>query len=711
MAGIAPQAGPVPTDAELPSSGHTLPVDPTASQSSTGDNCGEDVPQSERQEVTRWLNRIKIARDYDAPRRRQYAIDRKYGRGDSSMEVRVPIIATFIDMLVSFIYARDPDIEVFPAESAGNRVEEARQLGKALQVVIKQLWRKSGMKRQARKWVRSALTIGIGWLKISWQEAYASDPINKNRIRDLQDNLARIVAKQAQLASGDYNGDALEACRAELEQLIQGAVPNVERVLYNGLGIAFLRGEDMQISLDVDSIVDNNSGSWNAERWFLPYEEAYAKFGHIPEACLKKAANWTPRPQVERKERQESGELAAYGDEMSAESADQYTRGGGKDKTIMFVCGWEVWDAEKNMLFDVIEGVYQYANKPDIPNVTTTRFQPYFPLAFCEVDGERHPQSLTERGAPLEDEYNRTRSNYKTHRARIRPKLVFDATAMTPATVKKLEGGVTAEMVGVKLVGAAQSKVMDFSKLIVPVQYPQIDMALYDTSPIRQDLELVYGIQEALAGVTVQKTATEADIQQAGTQARSGDKRDAVETQLSEIAQFTAECACQKLSDKEVRVLAGNDALWIQVKSIDELEQLVRLDIQAGSSGKANTAARQQAWAAILPQLEAAQDKVAQLRQSDPLAHADAIDQLVQETIERTGDRMDTQRFLPAPNPQWAAFIQSLQPVEGAPGAGAAGPGPGAPPIGAPALPGVPASPQEMLAPTALPAEMEEVDA
>lgn len=607
--------------------------------------------QAEIDNVKKWLARIKVVTKHDESRLKQYAADRAYARGDSSFKVKVPIIGTFIDILVSFIVARDPDIDAFPSEAAGpDRLEDARALGKTLSIVIKQLWRKSKMKRKARRWVRSALTVGIGWLKLSWQEEFDRDPNSQANVRTLQDNLVAIQAKQAEIASGACSN--IELARQELQELIDGAIPTLEKLIYNGLGIAFIRADNIRCSLDCESVVDCETGSWMAERWYMPLDEAEVKYhGIIPKVELKAAASWTPKQPASKEERATSAEIS----DISVNDADYFKTGsteGGQ-----FICGYEIWDGERNLIGDVIEGVTRFASKFAAPNVATTRFYGYFPLAFCEVDGERHPDSLVQRSAPLQDEYQRTRTNFATHRARVKPKLVFDATKLTVAAVKSLQKGTTAEMIGIKLVGGTKADT-DLQKLLFPVAYPSVDMGLYDTTYIKGDIELVWGIQEALAGnITVPKTATESEISSSGTQARNSDKRDMVEYQLTEMAIYTAECACLKLSDEEVRVLAGPEALWVPVTNIDELEQLVVLEIRAGSTGKPNTAARQQAWSAILPTLVSNIQLIGQLNQSNPFEIADCLSQVVEETFERTGDRIDPQRFIPEPDPAYKALL------------------------------------------------------
>src|SRR6185437_14824460 len=68
--------------------------------------------------VKKWLRKIAAGRKYDEPARKQYALDRRQARGDSGYEVDANLVGTYIDILGSFLYARDPDVSVRPARAA-----------------------------------------------------------------------------------------------------------------------------------------------------------------------------------------------------------------------------------------------------------------------------------------------------------------------------------------------------------------------------------------------------------------------------------------------------------------------------------------------------------------------------------------------------------------------------------------------------------------
>ncbi|MFN3327212.1 MAG: hypothetical protein ACK5AZ_27310, partial [Bryobacteraceae bacterium] len=176
---------------------------------------------------------------------------------DSGFEVDTNIIGSNLDTMVSFVYARDPDVDVIPSqmveapkdpppqapqppdilqqamqgalqggpEQAGfelaraqDEFQQAQMLyqqqmaeyqakmqakrqrkleldlfSQTLEIVISKLWKKGKLKRQARRAVRSAMTVGVGYIKLSWQERAERDPLIQQQINDLQDSMARLA--------------------------------------------------------------------------------------------------------------------------------------------------------------------------------------------------------------------------------------------------------------------------------------------------------------------------------------------------------------------------------------------------------------------------------------------------------------------------------------------------------------------------------------
>ena len=617
--------------------------------------------------VKTWLKRIEEAREFDKAAREGYAKDRLYCRDQANadvFDVRVPIAGTYVNILTTFLYARDPETSVELAEAVSARIkEEAKAFATTLEIVIGRLWKKGKLKAAADPLVRSGLSVGIGWIKGAWHRETGNNAALQQEIAGLQSSLAAINQLQADLAQGIVGDESAQ--RAELELRLQQAEDEAQRVIFNALCIDFVRAEDIQVAPECASLQAYADSPWIAQRLFMPLEKAKATY--------PAAANFLGSATAYFRMPGRAADGAGFGGAAKAEQAESFSKGpaGATDTSKACVCVWELWNRETGHVITLAEGCPRYLRQPFKPEQRTTRFYPFFQWAVLWNDGDRHPQSLVDRSRSLLDEYNRVRTNYKTHRRRSIPKTGFDRGTLSQEDATRIEGAVSNEMVGLDLQGNRPDQV------VFPISYNQIDPALYDTSTIRAELEMIWGVQEALSSsIQTAKTATEADIQQQGTESRIGYARDSLDEMLTDLAIYTAELAVSPagLNADEAAAMAGGDAMWFNVPEPEMLDLVVNVDIRAGSSGKPATALKQQQWSILLPQLQQTVIQVGQMRGSSPLDIANCLEQLAVETVKRAGDTsIDPYSFIPqAPAPvdpgmpQGAAVDPSLM-------AGAAG--------------------------------------
>lgn len=593
--------------------------------------------------VRAWLKRIEEAREFDKDARKGYAKDRKTCQSHDNtdvFDVRVPIAGTYVNILTGFLYARDPETSVELAEAVSPRIkDEAKAFATTLEIVIGRLWKKARLKHSADALVRSGLSIGIGWIKAAWHRETGNDVAMQQEISGLRTSLAAISQLQADIADGGVGDES--ARRHELEQRLMAAEEQASRVIFSGLCIDFVRAEDVQVAPECACLRDYTGSPWIAHRLFLPLEKAKATYPDAAESLGSATAYY--RTPVK------AGADSGFSGATGGEQADAYSKGaaGAFDASKACVCVWEVWDKETGHVVTLAEGCPRYLRQPFQPEQQTTRFYPFFQWAVIWNDGQRHPQSLPDRSRPLLEEYDRIRTNYRTHRRRAIPKTGFDRGSLDPTDAAKLENATSNEMVGLDLQGQRPDQVL------FPISYNQIDPALYDTSVIRAELEMVWGVQEALSSsIQTAKTATEADIQQQGTESRIGYARDSLDEVLSELSHYTAELAVSPdgLTPEDAANMAGADALWVNVPDPAMLDSIVQVDIRAGSSGKPSTALKQQQWSILLPQLQSSAIQIGQMRGSSPLDIANCLEQLAVETVKRAGDTsIDPYSFIPQP--------------------------------------------------------------
>ena len=525
------------------------------------------------------------------------------------------------------------------------RLSEAKMFGKTIEISVSSLWRKASLKKRAKRMVGSALTVGIGWLKANWQERTGYDPITARQIADAQAQLDRLQRLKEDVTK-DVTPDH-DAKIAEIRELLQSLQAKDQVTLARGFVTDFVNAEDVQVSPAIDCMDEYVDSPWIAHRVFMPISEAKSAFPDVADK-LGKAKQYHQRRPLDRMEMRHVGAPAEK--DLSPTEADQYVTGAQfsgsniQQQSEGYVCVWEMEDKTDGVFVTLIEGLDYYARKPFTPQHPTKRFYDLFMLAFIYVDGERHPMSLITRSSTLLDEANRLPSNRSEHRRRSIPKTGFDSTALEPKEAERVAKGATGEMVGIKPLKPGTP----IAGLFHEIKYAPIDPALYDTRPTMLSLEAIWGTQEALmSSVDKTKTATEAEIQQTGTNARSGYKRSAIDEMLDDLARYTTEVALHAMSHDDVKEIAGPWAFWPEGLELQDMDSLVQVQIKAGSAGKPDTSAQQQQWTIAMPLLENLIIKIGELRQSDPSDIADCLEELAEETFGRMGERMDPSRFLP----------------------------------------------------------------
>lgn len=739
---------PIPTAPGIPGAPMLDPAAALEEGLAAATGTGKGVSREEIASVRKWWGLYDQARKFDAIPRQQFAIDRRYARGDSGFLVDANLIGTNIDILESHLYARNPDFQITPGkamrppsvESLRDAVEsqmeadgslaaagamagqQALQLGldpmqakaaadqaqamlvegKVMQEVHKlrqryarrerdikafcesceiigsRLWEEAALKARGVPQVRSNLTVGLGVLKASWQERTEVSPTHQTAINDLLGNLESLEALKAQQASDDgtwqgtanvapgtanqdvpqdatapFSGDinSYEARAEAIRQQIKALQANAERVVERGFVIDNVQAENFQVPPGF-TIANHKDAPWNADADYPTVEQALADHGaHLkslgldPVALMNKAQKYAPRKPggvlaISASTIETAGRLQLpEAEEFVGPGASGYADTGDANH----VRRVEIWDRTANCVRTLIEGIEVWV-KPVWNPPPTKRFYPYFVLTDAEVDGARWPQSRVTRSIKLVDEYNRIGSDEAKHRRRIIPKMAFDAGNVPEQEARKLEQADIGEMVGLKLTQAG-SRLDDSMK---PVQYPPMDAAVYDRQRIVTELDRIWGIQEAQAGaVNMEKTATEAEIQQAGFQARTGSQRDRLDSCYSDLAQYTIEIARQYVTIEDAVEICGEDVFWPAYGGPEDLVYTVAITVRAGSSGKPNTSRERESWATLLPILQSGIVQIGQLRGASPDQMADALEEVIKLTAERSGERINIEGLIP----------------------------------------------------------------
>lgn len=642
-------------------------------------NGAQETPQVELDEVKKLTDEYREARDFDEYARRQYNIDRRYAAGtqDQRWASDANIIGAYIDILVAFLYAQNPDVSAkAAAQAGGNHDANIQMFSETLQIVVSRLWKDARLKKTMRRDVRSVLSVGVGWFKAIMYSETKQNPALEKQMSDMRDQLEQIQGIKLKLQEdGDTEGSAeYEEKTTEMQRLLQGLQGQVETQVKKGLCIDFVRAEDMQMSLDVASTEEYLDADWLSNDMYIRKSAAIGRFPRLTEEDLKTATIFYQR-QTGPGDKENA---TPVGQETSAEG--QYTRSvngapqssGGKP--IEFVKVVELWDHRDCLIKTFVDGVKKWAREPYSPPQASTRFYPYFRLAFFETDGTRHPQSLAYRLRKLQDEYASTRSAGLLTKNRSIPGTIFHKGQLDPEDVKRLEQSEHMEMVGLN----PTTNELALDKLIAAKPIPRVDPMMFDTMACQRDMEVISGVQEAQSqAVQTEKTATEAEIEQSGFHARTGADRDNTEEMLSDLAQYTAEVAVQSLSAQDAMRYAGPLAFWPEGMNVEDVLSMVSVEITAGTTGKPQQRQDKEAWATLLPLV---QNMLTQITQMDvinpPLAKAYRA--LLQETLRRLDDRIDIDTIVP-PAPKALPGTMPGQPMPGMMPPPAPG---GAPPVG-----------------------------
>jgi len=556
---------------------------------------------------------------------------------------------------VSFLYAKDPDVTALPAPVVGDTSQDAVDFAETASIVVSKLWRKGRLKKAARKAVRSSLSVGPGWLKVIMTHETRKDPEVKAQLNDLEDNMQRLQAKQKELQEGELDPDETEVAIKDLERLRVSLTAKLEVAHRYGLAIDFVQADDMQVSVDVPDITDHLDAEWNGNEIYIRVDQLRARFPRLTADDIQGVNEYFQR-KVEKVQDDDAVDL-------NLESRTTYGRfeqsaGGNDVNAIPFGRVIEVWDNRDNHIKTVIDGVGRWAVEPYPPPYATSRFYPYFNIAFFEVDGERHPQSLSDRLKKLQEEYASKRSNSRLASERSIPGVIFDQQGISVADMRKIEGAVAQEFVGIN-----PTKGDDIRKLFAEKPVGKVDPRIYDTGATLADMERISGVQEAQSGaVTRDKTATEAKIQQGGFASRTSADRDNVEGMLQDLAEYTTELSLQALPIEYVQRLAGPKAFWPTGMDPEDIITLVELEIEAGSTGKPDEENLRQSWSVLLPLVTQIMTQIQQAQFMGNLPMAEALKNVLRETMRRLDERINIDKFIPV------GQLPDLAGVAGVPG-------------------------------------------
>jgi hypothetical protein len=588
--------------------------------------------------INRWHERVDFGRKHDKKYRERWTDDRRMARGETEWLVDTNLIGAIMEVLQAFLYARDPDVLIKPSKSVNRQfIKEYRGVAKTLQIIVSRLLKDAGLKRRAKKWVLGSMTVGVGWIKAAMQTRNEPNTLVVDELSDLMQQKHRIDALRAKNEGGEESGEDYDSNMAEIDANILALQSKREIMRAEGMVLDSFAPEDVVVAPDCGEIENYLAAPWIAFDMYKTVDEAYEITGWTSEEDkrnLQSANIYTQKPEPEEKEDEEE----TISEKWVKQDADGKSEDG-------FLRITEIWSKRDGVVYTIIDGIKDKWARSAYAPITGKRWYPAFYLPCHEIDGERYPQSDVYQLKRLQNEYGSTRSKYAEHRKRAVPGVLFDAGAIDPKSVKKITGSTTQEYIGVEGIDEGR----DMRTIFFPKIYNQVDEALYDTTKITQEMEKVSGAQDALqSSVQVEKTATEAKIQESGFGARSGARRDTLEDALTELSQYTAEVSLQTMDEADAIKYAGPDAKWV-LMTAEEALQIFTIEIKAGSTGKPKANNDREIWGTLLPLIEKLIDRVGQARVVGAEWAAKPWIALLDETMMRLDDPAELEKFLPVP--------------------------------------------------------------
>lgn len=541
---------------------------------------------------------------------------------------RANLIHGTITAMLPQIYARNPEISATPNFKADNLKKFCATLEK---VTNKQLER-ADLKGRAKASVRAALTSSFGIVKVMYQRDIRQDPVIVGRINDTQDNILEVERLLAELDDPTQRGD-LEVKRAELNQLMRSLNEKVEITAAEGLVIDRVLTENLLIDPSVCEFWDYRDADWLCH--VIPMKKAEAEATYKVKLDKAKAYHDTA------KGRPKDGRFASAAGSVS------------EDQQIAIL---EIWDKKTQTIYTLAEGCDYWLREPYSPPKAGARWYPFFLLPFQLVDGQFVAPSLVDLTEKLQHEHNGARDSYNKHRELCKPGWIAGAD-ISEKSIRRYSDSDIGEITIIDTEGKPLSQV------IAARQHPPIDPAVYDTSAVRYDWELVTGVQDSQRGSIVKaKTATEASIMQQGLSARVSEFRDQVEDWLQEISQYAAQVLLQELTAPQVERIMGPaqatlmDMGGMKVEVMDkpydwpelsreEVFDMVSMTIRAGTTGAPDKQEQQESWGRLLPII---QGLVVQIMQTQAQGmDAEPLVNLLRETVKRFDERLEVEQFLP----------------------------------------------------------------
>ena len=545
---------------------------------------------------------------------------------NEARKVNPYLIHSTLSALVPALYAKNPDIEVRPTRlsvAAQNEVSPWVGFAEVAEDLLqREFILNTDLKRRMKGCLLSTLTTGNGWLKVTLQDDFRADPLQKNRINDAQDNVAAIEMLQRDLDEPgndeEATAEALKFQTAHVEAALQG---QGELFVQKGLVIDRVAAEDIFVLDDsIRELAEYGQAQAMAQRVWMTAETYKLVFG--------------------------TAELPKGAKRFGKDKGDAMLKAGETEDDCLLEV-WEVWDKGSGHVFTFARGADDWAREPYSPQPVGERWYPFFGLMFNTVDGRYYPLSDVQTLIDYQEEYSHLRSQIRDSRQYNKPVFVVPkAGDLSANEAQRLTDSVRDDETG-KWVAANINPGQPIGSSIQQFPIPQLNHALFVPDMIFRDVEMTTRSGDAARGyVNKAKTATEAEIMSMGMQSGISERQDIIEDMMRDMARYALEIMVQSYTPDDVAQLIGAQTPW-QNMSIDVAFKHLALDIKAGSMSKPNKFQEREQWMQLMPVMQQTIAQMAQLQMQGQAGMAGALRKMLEETINRFDERIDLDEFIP----------------------------------------------------------------
>lgn len=576
----------------------------------------EEVPESRKKLVKEILCKIKSSKEYHEYAFKRMREDMVFAKEGTSAKVFrsgkkyiANIIARFLTNRVAKLYAKNPKayytktprreykywdgnvatiqkiieksatmpldpidvamVEDFKEGMATTKLYEGMgdTLVKLFNYYLKE--QKPKFKTQMKQLVRRSLTCGVGYIKLGYQRELQRTSISQAKIDDITQRLQTIQRISDGMQDGTIEEDSAEAevLKIELEQIRND--PESMKVIREGLIFDFPKSTSIIVCKNCENLQGFIGASFVAHEIFFEVKEIKEMYN----LDLKKG-NFTS---YSRQQAQRAG--ASFVSESETKS---------EDNDSCYACLYEFYCKKTGLVYTVIEGYDDFVVEPDVPNIKVEGFFPIYALIFNGIEDEKeiYPKSDVRNIIHMQDEWNRSREGLREHRQAARPRYISPRGALEDDD-KRVLMGLGAHQVAEVSMGQS-TKV---EELIQPVPSVGVDPNLYSTDHLMQDINIVVGAQESSFSSLSGATATEVTDAAGASMTAMESNIDEMNDFLTEIARDAGQVLMLNASEELVRSIVGEGAVWPESEfTRDKVVKELHIDIEAGSSGKANKA-------------------------------------------------------------------------------------------------------------------------